>query len=69
MSDYSKIYSDDDSYFSGHGHAYEKLGVNPTTGCVVVIRPDQYVALVCELSEYSKLGGPFRLLPGLVFSC
>ncbi|KAK4049481.1 hypothetical protein OIO90_005432 [Microbotryomycetes sp. JL221] len=54
--DYEKIYSDDDSWFSGHGHAYEHLGVDKHKGCLVVVRPDQFVSMVCELEEFERLG-------------
>ncbi|KAK8020145.1 FAD binding domain-containing protein [Apiospora arundinis] len=35
------VFIDDQSYNSGHGHAYESYGVKPETGAVVVLRPDQ----------------------------
>ncbi|KAK9311634.1 hypothetical protein V1524DRAFT_370967 [Lipomyces starkeyi] len=47
--DYWKIYADDDSYHEGHGHAYEKYGIDPKVGAVVVLRPDSYVAQVVPL--------------------
>lgn len=36
---------DDDSYNSGHGHAYEKFGVDPEKGATVIVRPDQCMFL------------------------
>jgi len=39
--DILKTFFDDESYNSGHGHTYEKYGVDPTEGAVAVIRPDQ----------------------------
>ncbi|KAI1871577.1 uncharacterized protein JN550_004571 [Neoarthrinium moseri] len=36
-----KTYVDDDSYNSGHGHAYSFYGVDPEGGCLVIVRPDQ----------------------------
>lgn len=41
ISDMQKIYFDDDSFNEGHGHAYEKYGVDPNLGCIAVVRPDQ----------------------------
>lgn len=35
------IFIDDQSYNSGHGHAYDAYGVKPNDGALVVIRPDQ----------------------------
>lgn len=60
--DYEKIFADDDTWFSGHGKAYEAYGIDAKKGCIVIVRPDQYVALVCELEEYEKLGEFLSLL-------
>ena len=35
-----KIYIDDQSYYGIHGHAYEKYGIDPEQGAVVIVRPD-----------------------------
>lgn len=48
VSDLHKSYIDDEHYNSGHGHAYEKYGVDPSIGAVVIIRPDQ-----CEFLQSS----------------
>ncbi len=45
LPDLHKIYVDDESYNSGHGHAYRFYGVDPRSGVMVVVRPDQ-----CECS-------------------
>lgn len=58
--DSSKIYADDDSWFSGHGRAYESYGIDPSSGCIVVVRPDQYVSLVCSLESYTSIGSFFE---------
>jgi phenol 2-monooxygenase len=50
--DLNKIYVDDESYNNGHGKAYEKLGIDPEKGAVVVIRPDQHVSLVVSLEDH-----------------
>jgi phenol 2-monooxygenase len=41
ITDLHKVYIDDEHYNSGHGHAYERYGVDPNVGAVVVVRPDQ----------------------------
>lgn len=35
-----KVYADDESYNSGHGHAYEAYGIDPAKGALVIVRPD-----------------------------
>jgi phenol 2-monooxygenase len=40
-SDLHKTYIDNEHYNAGHGHAYEKYGVDPKVGAVVLVRPDQ----------------------------
>lgn len=49
--DYWSIYADDMSYHNGHGKAYEKYGVDPNVGAFIVVRPDNYVSLITELSD------------------
>lgn len=39
--DLHNVFVDDESYNSGHGHAYEKYCIDPTKGAVIVVRPDQ----------------------------
>lgn len=39
--DLHKTYVDDEHYNSGHGHAYQKYGVDPSVGAVMLVRPDQ----------------------------
>jgi phenol 2-monooxygenase len=53
--DYWKIYVDDESYHEGHGHAYEKYGVDPKRGCAAILRPDQYVGWVGELEDVEAM--------------
>lgn len=50
-----KVFADDASYNSGHGHAFDTLGVDPNTITIVVIRPDQYVSLVMSDQETGTL--------------
>lgn len=40
-SDMHKTFVDDESYNSGHGHAYEKYGVDVVEGAIAIVRPDQ----------------------------
>lgn len=60
MRDLHKTFVDDESYNSGHGHAYEFYGVDEKDGAVVVIRPDQYVSLVTALEDYDGIGSFFE---------
>lgn len=60
--DYNKIFVDDESYHEGHGHAYENYGVDPEKGCVVVLRPDQYVAYVGEIEDIADLDSYFKVV-------
>lgn len=53
--DYWKIYVDDESYHEGHGHAYEKYGVDAKKGCVVILRPDQYVGWIGDLEDVEDM--------------
>ncbi|KAH9207573.1 FAD binding domain-containing protein [Leptodontidium sp. 2 PMI_412] len=53
--DYSKVFVDDVSYHEGHGHAYENYGIDHRTGCMVVLRPDQYVSWIGELEDLPDL--------------
>ncbi|CCC11412.1 hypothetical protein SMACR_02070 [Sordaria macrospora] len=46
-----KVYADDESYNSGHGHAYEAYGVDPAKGALVIVRPDHYIAKVSALDD------------------
>ncbi|EMT65560.1 Phenol 2-monooxygenase [Fusarium odoratissimum] len=57
--DYNKIFVDDESYHEGHGRLYETFGIKPDEGCVVILRPDQYVSYVGELDNYDELDGFF----------
>jgi len=39
--DLHKVFVDDESYNSGHGHAYRLYGCSEKMGAVVIVRPDQ----------------------------
>ena len=53
--DYSKICVDDESYHEGHGEAYKSYGIDPSRGCAVILRPDQYVSWVGEMDDYDMM--------------
>ncbi|GKT46129.1 phenol hydroxylase [Colletotrichum spaethianum] len=53
--DYNKVFVDDESYHEGHGEAYKNYGIDNQRGCVVVARPDQYVAWIGELEDFDDL--------------
>ena len=53
--DYSKVYVDDISYHEGYGDAYKNYGVDRERGCVVAVRPDQYVGWIGELEDFDEL--------------
>lgn len=56
-------FSDDESYHKGHGKIYENFGIDPKVGCMVVVRPDQYVSLVTEITDHTGLGKRYFSLP------
>ncbi|KAL0932813.1 FAD monooxygenase [Colletotrichum truncatum] len=53
--DYNKVFVDDESCHEGFGDAYTNYGVDKQRGCVVIVRPDQYVAWVGELEDFDQL--------------
>jgi phenol 2-monooxygenase (NADPH) len=58
--DLHKAYVDDESYHSGHGRVYDSFGIEPETGALVVVRPDQHVAMICALDDSKKLMSFFQ---------
>ncbi|KAK4445493.1 phenol hydroxylase [Podospora aff. communis PSN243] len=57
--DYNKVFVDDESYHEGYGDAYKNYGVDRERGCVVAVRPDQYVGWIGELEDFEELEGYF----------
>lgn len=57
--DYWKVFVDDESYHEGHGHAYENYGIDPSRGCLIVVRPDQYVSWVGEMEDLAEINSFF----------
>ncbi|KAF2650039.1 hypothetical protein K491DRAFT_609571 [Lophiostoma macrostomum CBS 122681] len=53
--DLHKVYVDDEHYNAGHGHAYERYGVNPGVGAVVIVRPDQHVSKVTKIEDFEGI--------------
>ncbi|KAF5025727.1 hypothetical protein F66182_2194 [Fusarium sp. NRRL 66182] len=58
--DYEKVHADDESYHEGYGDAYKNYGVDRKRGCVVAVRPDQYVGWVGELDDFDDLSNYFK---------
>jgi phenol 2-monooxygenase len=50
--DLLKTFIDDNSYNSGHGHAYEKYGVCVEEGAIVIVRPDHCESHALPLDDY-----------------
>jgi len=50
IQDYEKVFTDEDSYGWGNGEIYKNRGVSHE-GCVLVVRPDQYISAVLPLGE------------------
>jgi phenol 2-monooxygenase (NADPH) len=57
--DYDKVFVDGMSYHEGHGEAYLNYGIESETGCLIVVRPDQYVAYVGELEDIEEVAEYF----------
>ncbi|KKY39846.1 putative phenol 2 [Diaporthe ampelina] len=55
-----KVFVDDESYNSGHGHAFDTIGVDEEALTVVVIRPDQYMSMVVQGQDVDKLHTFFK---------
>ncbi|KAI0166385.1 thioredoxin-like protein [Xylariaceae sp. FL1272] len=54
MQNVLNVFVDDEGYNnSGHGHAYDAYGIDPNQGALVVVRPDQYIARIGSLGDYS----------------
>ncbi|KAG9570317.1 phenol 2-monooxygenase, partial [Aureobasidium melanogenum] len=57
--DYWKVFVDDKSYHEGHGQMYQNYGINPSEGCAVILRPDQYISYVGPMDAYEEMDGFF----------
>ena len=56
LQDHEKVFCVD---HKGVGDIFELRGINRDTGCMVVVRPDQYVAHVLPLDAYGELAAFF----------
>ncbi|KAK4508812.1 hypothetical protein PRZ48_002551 [Zasmidium cellare] len=54
VQDYEKAFTDEVSYGFGGGNLYKTRGVSKDEGCVVVVRPDQYVSAVLPLKKEAE---------------
>jgi phenol 2-monooxygenase (NADPH) len=52
LRDYEKLFCPD---LKGRNDIFDMRGINRDQGCMVVVRPDQYVAQVLPLEAYSEL--------------
>jgi phenol 2-monooxygenase len=52
--DYDKIFVDDVSYHEGHGKIYQEFGIS-ADGCIIVVRPDQYVSYIGPLEDAATI--------------
>ncbi|KAI8460132.1 FAD binding domain-containing protein [Phakopsora pachyrhizi] len=57
---YNKIFTDDESNYIGHGKAYETYGINPNVGCVVIVRPDQYISMITKVENHEGIASFFN---------
>lgn len=60
--DYDKVFVDAESYHEGFGEAYKNYGVHKDKGCVVAVRPDQYVGWVGDLEDIDDLEQYFKAI-------
>ncbi|PWN50048.1 tetracycline 6-hydroxylase protein [Violaceomyces palustris] len=51
LRDYEKVYTDSRSYNFGHGEIYRRRGIPESQGCLILVRPDQYVSAVYEFGD------------------
>lgn len=56
--DYNKIFADDVSYHEGFGNIYGELGISQE-GCIVILRPDQYVSYVGPIENTAAVNNFF----------
>jgi phenol 2-monooxygenase len=56
LCDYEKVFCADGA---PHNDIFELRGINRTQGCMVVVRPDQYVGHVLPLTEREQLTSYF----------
>lgn len=52
LKDYEKMYCPD---FKNKNDIFDMRGINRNTGCIVIVRPDQYVSHILPLDAYEEL--------------
>lgn len=74
--DYNKVFTDEPSYNFGFGEIYRKRGI-AKQGCVLIVRPDQFVAAKLSLLDSDKLSRCAFIIelcsdshfPSIIFFC
>jgi 2-polyprenyl-6-methoxyphenol hydroxylase and related FAD-dependent oxidoreductases len=56
LRDYEKVFCPD---YKGGKDVFEMRGIDRAAGCIVVVRPDQYVATVLPMDAHQRLGAFF----------
>lgn len=57
---YDKIFVDMKPYYEEHGQAYQNYGIDKESGCVIIVRPDQYVAWIGDLEDVQDVQSYFE---------
>ena len=57
LRDYEKMFCPD---LKNRNDIFDMRGIDRTSGCMVIVRPDQYVAHVLPLDAYAELGSFFE---------
>ncbi|KXL43293.1 hypothetical protein M433DRAFT_156940 [Acidomyces richmondensis BFW] len=68
LQDYEKAFTDEESYGFGFGEIYKTRGVDKERGCIVVVRPDQYISAVVPLN-IEAVGMLLSFFDGFMKSC
>ncbi|EMC99609.1 hypothetical protein BAUCODRAFT_63744 [Baudoinia panamericana UAMH 10762] len=66
IQDYEKVFTDEESYGFGFGEIYKNREVDQEKGCLIVVRPDQYVSAVLPLSGDAAEKGLEELFRGFM---
>ncbi|GAB1201127.1 hypothetical protein APSETT444_010514 [Aspergillus pseudonomiae] len=53
--DYWRAYADDESYHDGCGEVDKRCGIDREDSRVVIVRPDGYISLICELERADQI--------------
>ena len=66
IQDYEKVFTDEPSYNFGGGTAYQDREISKEKGCMVVVRPDQYVSGVLPLAGTEMEGAMLDFFDGFM---